>query len=59
MADAGYLSVRVIQRFFSKNLHFCACAQPVRVIYHVGNRPENTRVDLESDTAVFTPFALH
>ena len=26
MADAGYLSVRVIQRFFSKNFHFCACA---------------------------------
>ena len=26
MADADYLSVRVIQLFFSKNLHFCACA---------------------------------
>ena len=26
MADAGYLSVRVIQQFFSKNLHFYACA---------------------------------
>ena len=26
---------------------------PVRVIYRVGNRPENTRVDFESDTAVF------
>ena len=25
MAGAGYLSVQVIQQFFSKNLHFCAC----------------------------------
>ena len=26
---------------------------PVRVIYRAGNRPENTRVDFESDTAIF------
>ena len=38
MADAGYLSVRVIQWFFSKNLQFCV----LRVIHHAGNRPENT-----------------
>ena len=25
-ADAGYLSVQVIQQFFVKNLHFYACA---------------------------------
>ena len=40
MADEGYLSVQVIQQFYSKNLNFCACAGTV--IQCAGNRPENT-----------------
>ena len=42
MADAGYLSVQVIQRFFSENLHFCACAG--NTVHCAGIRPENNTV---------------
>ena len=39
MADAGYLSVRVI--IFQK----IYISVPVQVIHRVGNRPENTVID--------------